>query len=108
MQPDFPFQPSGANVDPPTANTSLAVTASVQQLTIPVIRSGVGTIRIVVSGTQEVAWSFGVAPSLTLTNGVAMLPNTVETFTVPPNVTQISVVAAATGSTIRVHTGYGQ
>jgi len=108
MQQDFPFQPRGATGTTPTANASLAVTASVQQITIPAVSNDGGTMRIVVSGTQEIAWSYGVSSGLSLSNGVSMLANTVESFAIPGGITQLSVVAAATGSTIRVHVGDGQ
>jgi len=108
MQQDFPFQPRGATGTTPTANASLAVTASVQQITIPTVSNDGGTMRIVVSGTQEIAWSYGVSSGLSLSNGVSMLANTVESFAIPGGITQLSVVAAATGSTIRVHVGDGQ
>lgn len=108
MQQDFPFQPRGATGTTPAANVSLAVTAAVQQITIPPVPAEGGTMRIVVSGTQEIAWSYGVSSGLSLSNGVAMLANTIESFSIPGGVTQLSVVAAATGSTIRVHVGDGQ
>lgn len=108
MQQGYPFQPRGASGTTPTANASLAVTASVQQITLPAVPAEGGTMRIVVSGTQEIAWSYGVSSGLLLTNGVTMVANTVESFTIPGGVTQLSVIAAATGSTIRVHIGDGQ
>jgi hypothetical protein len=107
MQP-FPFLPRGANQNPPVAQINIAVTAAVQQLTLtnaPQVTET--TIRVSVDGTQNVAWSFGVAAGLTTGNGVFMLANTVETFTLPIGVTQLSCIAAATGSNLRVSVGDG-
>jgi len=107
-QQSFSFQARGATGTTPAAQTALAVTAAVQQITLPSAPSEGGTIRVVVDGTQNIAWSYGVSASLNLSNGVHMLANTVETFSVPGGITQLSVIAAATGSTVRVMVGDGQ
>lgn len=108
MQQQYPFQPRGASGNPPAAQASIAVTTAVQQLTLPQIPSEGGSMRIVVDGTANVAWSFGVVAGLTMNNGLPMLANTVESFSIPAGVTQLSVVGSATGSTIRVVVGDGQ
>lgn len=108
MQQDYPFQPIGATGTTPTASTALAVTASVQQITLPAVPRDGGSMRIVVDGTSNIAWSYGVSSSLTMSNGTSMLANTVETFSLPGGTTQLSVIGVSTGSTIRVSVGNGQ
>jgi hypothetical protein len=108
MQQQYPFQPRGASGNPPAAQASIAVTTAVQQLTLPQLPSEGGTMRVVVDGTSNIAWTFGVAAGLTMNNGVPMLGNTVESFSIPASVTQLSVIGAATGSTLRVVVGDGQ
>lgn len=100
---EFAFQPTGAQGTTPAASTSLAVTTSVQQLTLPTY---VGqSMRLVNNGDSAIAWAYGVSSGLTMGNGVVMLPGTVEVFTVPPGTTQLSVIGASTGSTLVAHIG---
>ncbi len=106
MQTQFAFLPRGANQNPPVTQVEIAVTAGVQQLTVPQVETEC-TIRVVNDGPSALAWCFGAQAGLTLNNGVYMLPTTVETFTLPAGVTQISVIGAATGSNLRVHFGDG-
>lgn len=103
------FQPSGAQGTTPSVQTNIAVTTAVQQLTLPAGVNAMqgGAMRIVVDGTSNVAWAYGVSSGLTIGNGVHMLANTVETFYLPPGVTQISLIGASTGSTVRVVCGDG-
>lgn len=108
MQQQFPFQPRGASGTTPTAQTNIAVTAAVQQLTLPAIPAEGCSMRVVVDGTANIAWSYGVSSGLTLDNGVHMLAQTVEVYSVPAGTTQLSVIGAATGSTLRVIVGDGQ
>ena len=107
MQQDFPFQPRGATGTTPTAQTNIAVTTGVQQLTLPAVQSEGGTIRIVNEGPANISWSFGVSASLTTGNGVLMLANTVETFGLPGGITQLSVIGTIAGSNMRVICGDG-
>lgn len=107
MQQNYAFQPRGASGTTPNAQTNIAVTASVQQLTLPPIPQEGGSMRIVVDGTSNIAWSFGVSSGLTIGNGVHMLANTVEAYSIPGGVTQLSVIGASTGSTMRVIIGDG-
>lgn len=100
-QPLGVFQPIGVQA-------SIAVTAVVQQLDLPAIPAGGGAMRVVVDGTANVAWTYGAVAGLTLNTGVHMLANTVEVFSIPGNVTQLSVIGAAAGSTLRVIVGDGQ
>ena len=99
----------GANAATPVAQAMVAVTGSVQQITLPFAGAQPGgtLMRLVNEGTQLVSWCFGANANLTVNNGVPMLPNSDRLFAVPPNVTQISVVAAAVGSNARVTCGTG-
>ena len=106
MQTQFPFQPRAANQNPPLAQVNLAVTTAVQQLAVPVVETEC-TIRIVNDGPAALAWCYGAQPGLTLGNGVYMLPSTVETFTLPAGIAQLSVIGAASGSNMRVIFGDG-
>lgn len=94
---EFAFQPAGAQGATPTASTTLAVTTSVAQLTLPVWPQA-KSLRLVNNGAAAIAWSYGVSANLSMTNGVVMLPNTVETFSIPPGTTQLSVIGAAASS----------
>lgn len=108
MQQQYPFQPRGAVGTTPNTQVNIAVTSAVQQVNLPVLPSEGVSMRVVVDGTQGIAWSYGSSSGLTVGNGVYMLPNTVEVFNLPPSVTQLSVIAAASGSTLRVILGDGQ
>lgn len=65
-------------------------------------------MRVVNSGTANIAWCYGVNAALTMADGVVMLPNTVEVFALPGSVTQLSVIGASAGSTMIVCAGDGQ
>lgn len=109
MQPQGAFLPRGATQITVASTATLAVTASAQQVTIPTVGTDGGSIRIMNSGTQVVFFLYG---NLAVTTsgaamGVPLLPNTVETFGVGPNVTQLSAIAAATGSTLYITAGDG-
>lgn len=106
MQTQFAFQPRAANQNPPIAQAAIAVTAAVQQLTVPIVLTEC-TIRIVNDGTSAFAWCFGAQAGLTLSNGVYMLPSSVETFTLPAGISQMSVIGNGTASNMRVHFGDG-
>ena len=107
-QPIGVFQPRGATGTTPNSTTNLAVTTAAQQLTLPSIPAEGATLRLVCAGTQTVFWSYGASSGLTVSNGVPVLANTVETFFVPGGTTQISLIAAATGSTVYATVGDGQ
>lgn len=108
MQQQYPFQPRGASGATPNAQKNIAVTAAIQQVTLPPIPAEGATMRVVVDGSQNIAWCFGQSAGLTLGNGVHMLAQTVESFTIPGGVTQLSVIAGAAGSTMRIIIGDGQ
>lgn len=100
MREIFSFQPlSGGN-----ATASLAVGTSAANVPLPGLPSDGASVRLVNSGTQVVFLNFtGAASSST---SMPMLPNTVETFSLPPTAT-ISAIAAATGSTLYATVGEG-
>jgi len=102
------YTPRGANSNPPTAQAQIAVTASQQPLTIPGAPFVSDTpARFMVDGTVPITWCYGNEAGLTVNNGVPMVANSVELFSIPSNVTQISVIAAGTGSTLRIVVGDG-
>jgi hypothetical protein len=108
MQAMWAFQPRAANQTPPRTQVNGAVTAAVTQINLT--DSPFETecsARFVVDGAQSVAWAYGAQAGLTTGNGVFMLANSVEVFTIPAGITQISVIAAATGSTLRITVGDG-
>jgi hypothetical protein len=107
MVPSVAFQPDGSSANPPTCSTQIAVTTAVQQLTLPTSSIQNGSLRLVVNGTANIAWCYGNNSGLSMTNGVSMLANTVEVFAWPAGVTQISVIGAATGSTLIASVGVG-
>ena len=107
MQQNYPFQPRGATGTIPTAQATLAITAAVQQLTIPLIPQEGCSILIAVDGASNIAWSFGVSSGLTIGNGVFMFANSKETFGCPPYTTQISFIGASAVGNIRVTVGDG-
>lgn len=106
-QQEFPFQPRGASGTTPAAQTSIAITAAVQQLTLPPIPAEGCSALITVDGASNVAWSFGVSSGLTLGNGVFLLANTQGAFSIPGGVTQMSVIGASAAGTFRVVIGDG-
>lgn len=105
-----PFQPRGANQTTPTAQVSGSVGTSVSQINLGTAATGLDggiTARFVVQGTDPVAWAYGNQSGLTLGNGCFMLPNSAETFALPPGVSQISAISSGTGSTLRIIFGDG-
>lgn len=108
MTPQLAFQPVGSFTAPPVCSAQIEVTTSVQALTLPVSNIVNGTMRLVVSGTSNVAWCYGDNPELTMANGVVMLADTVEVFALPSSVGEISVIGASTGSTFIASAGDGQ
>lgn len=109
MQIPFPFQPRASNQNPPAGTTNGAVTAAVTQINLPGTApyETETTGRFVNSGAQTIFWAYGTQAGLTAANGIPMLANTVETFTIPAGVSTISVIAAATGSTLYITAGDG-
>ena len=102
------FMPRGSNQSPPVGTVSGAVTTGVTQLTLPGAPYMTETIaRFCVQGTSNIAWAYGAQAGLTTSNGVPMLGNTVEEFGIPNGVTQISVIAGSTGSTLSITIGDG-
>lgn len=108
MQQTFPFTPRAANTTTPASQVALAVTASVQQMTLPGAPYASETsARFVVDGTSTIAWCWGSNANLTVNNGCYMLANSIEIFTIPSGITQVSVVSSGTASTLRIVVGDG-
>lgn len=101
------FTPRGANQTTPAAQVSIAVTAAIQQITLPTLSNGENVARFIVDGTAPLAWCYGTNANLTVSNGVPMLANSVEVFGIPANILTISVIAGTTGSTLRINLGDG-
>ena len=102
------FTPRGANPNPPVAQVNVGVTAAVQQINLQNAPYANETVaRFVVNGTVAIAWCYGAQAGLTTSNGVLMLGNTVEVFSIPKDVTQISCIAGGVGSTLSIIVGDG-
>lgn len=98
-----PFQPA------PTAasTTALAVTAANQTMTLsPNGGTQTRSVRLANIGTQTVFVALGTVTS-SVTTSMPVLANSVEVFTLPGGVTTLSVIAAATGSTLYATIGDG-
>jgi len=108
MQQLHPFAPNGAIGATPTAQTTLAVSAAVQQVTIPLVPQGGCTMRLITDGGTGIAWAAGTAGSMTINNGCFQMPNTTQDYSVPQGVTQISVIGASAAGTLRIILGIGK
>lgn len=86
------------------SSQTLAVTGSSQALTLPTPQ-GNRTIRILTNGSVPVFWKYGTGAAVATSTPI--LPNTVETFFLPNDVTQISFIAGGTGTTIYITVGQG-
>lgn len=103
MQADFPFQPvNGA------ANTvSQAVTATSAQIALTGnIPADGGTLLLTNIGTQTVFVAYGTTTA-SVTTSMPLLANTAQTISAHPRGQNLSVIAAATGSTLYVTFGSG-
>lgn len=96
------FRPLGNN-----KTVNLAVTAAAQFLSIP-DSLGTRSVRLVNSGTATIFIEFVQASqTAALTTSLPMLPNTVEVFTLPTDVTRLSVIGTGTTNTLYVTYGEG-
>ena len=98
-----PFQPA------PTAasTTELAVTAANQTMTLsPNGGAQTRSVRLANIGTQTVFVALDTVTS-SVTTSMPVLANSVEVFTLPGGITTLSVIAAATGSTLYATIGDG-
>jgi hypothetical protein len=91
------------------ATQSTASSGSSQGVTINVV-GGTRTIRFANIGTVTVFVAFGVgsAPTAALASSMPLLANTVEAFTIPPDVTHYSLIASGAGSTLYSTIGVGE
>jgi hypothetical protein len=71
MQQQYPFQPIGATGTTPTAQTTLVLTAAVQQVTIPAVPQGGCTMRIITDGGTGTYVLRGGVTSTTAHIGIA-------------------------------------
>lgn len=98
-----PFQPA------PTAasTTALAVTAANQTMTLlPNGGNRDASLRLANIGSQVVFVALGTVTA-SVSTSMPILPNTVEVFTLPGGISTLSVIAAATGSTLYATIGQG-
>ena len=88
-------------------STTITVTASSVATQIPKSASlGTGSIRIVNSGTNVIYFKTGSSTvTTTVAAGIALLPNTVETFQLKQDDTYIAFIAGSTGNTAYVSWG---
>ncbi len=90
----------------PGASASLTVTGTTGNVALPL---GGLSVRIVNNGLQLVYIKFGTSAVTATTSDMAMLPNTVETFTISRSSahTHVAAIAATTGSTLNITAGMG-
>lgn len=103
MQAQYPFSPV-----PSAANTlAQAVTATNATFTLPALAIGTEQSIVLTNiGTQTAFWAWGTVTS-TVTTSMPLLANSAQVFAVPYGVTTISIIAAATGSTLYATLGTG-
>lgn len=92
------FQPG------PTVTQNLAVTATAASITLN-NTSGTRSVRIVNSGSTAIFLAINAVA--TTTQGMIMLPNTVESYTLPQQATTISAISTTTAGTVYVTIGEG-
>lgn len=93
------FQPG------PTVSQSLAVTAGAASITLNNL-GGTRQMRVVTAGGTTNVWcAFDTVA--TTTQGMLLLGNTVESFTLPQQCSTISFISTATGMTVYVTIGVG-
>jgi hypothetical protein len=93
------FQPG------PTVTQNLAVTAGAAAITLN-NTAGTRQARIVSSGGTTNVW-VAFDTTATTTQGMLILGNTVESFTLPQGCSSISCISTATGMTVYVTLGVG-
>jgi archaellum component FlaF (FlaF/FlaG flagellin family) len=92
------FQPGN------TVTQYLAVTAGAASITLNVT-AGTRQVRVVNNGTTAIWLAFDT--TATTTQGMVMLGNTVESFTLPQQCSSISVISTGAAGTVAVTTGNG-
>lgn len=95
---DRAFQPGG------TVTQTLAVTAGAASITLN-NTAGTRAVRVVNNGSTAVWLAFGT--TATTTDGMIMLGNTVESFTLPQACSAISFISTGVAGTVYVTTGEG-
>jgi hypothetical protein len=92
----------------PTVTQNLAVTASAASITLNSNNTAnkSRTVRVLNSGTTAIAIAFDT--TATTTQGMVMLGNTVETFTLPQGCTTMSLISlSGAAGTVYVTQGEG-
>jgi hypothetical protein len=93
------FQPG------PTVTQNLAVTAGAASITLN-NTAGTRQARVVVAGGTTNVW-VAFDTTATTTQGMILLGNTVESFTLPQGCATMSFISTATGMTAYVTVGVG-
>lgn len=102
MQQQHPFQPRGGGY-----TTNAAVTGVSGTLNLPITMPQEGaTLRLTNIGTQTVFVTFDGSPA-TAANGMPLLANTTEAFTIGPGAS-INAIASGAGSTLYATMGDGK
>lgn len=98
---DATFQPG------PTVTQNLAVTGGAASITLNNTnqRATSRTIRVVNNGTTAIWMAFDT--TATTTQGMCMLGNTVESFTLPQGCATISLISTGAAGTVYVTEGVG-
>src|ERR1700693_948748 len=87
---------------------TVSLTVGVSSTNVAITQAQVGTqsVRLTNVGSNVVFFTFGKDSTIAATNtDVPVLPNSVETFLLPKDITYIAAIAAATGNTLYVTTG---
>lgn len=91
---------------PLAATQSLAVTAASQPISLNFLL-GTRAVRLSNVGTQTVFIKFGTGAAATTTDDMPLQAGNTELFTIGNDITTITVIAAATGSTLYSTIGEG-
>lgn len=102
------------SLEPFTPGSSIAITVAATSAAVALPTKPGDQVRIASLSGNAIAYiAFGistvavVAPTGTASNGVPILPGSVEIFTVPPNATSIATIGTA-ANTLYVTAGDGQ
>lgn len=99
----------------PQTTVNVAVTASAQAVTLPVIQNpgplwqyAVTLTAAPSTGCTQPAWFTVDGSTATASNGMPVLPNSAFLISLPKAVTSISVIGGGTGCTLYATVGVGQ
>jgi hypothetical protein len=91
------------------APAAITLDGTTQVAQLPKVAGSGDVIRVVVAGTATARVQPGTSPngaSGTVSNGALMIANSVETFTLDPQVSHVAVSGSA-GSTVEIQMGTG-